>query len=59
MDIYNLLKEMKEKDASDLHVISGIAPTFRIAGELRSCSGEKITPEQSKSLIYSLMTEEQ
>lgn len=59
MDIYNLLKEMKEKDASDLHIISGIAPTFRIAGELRSCSGEKITPEQSKSLIYSLMTEEQ
>jgi len=59
MDIYNLLKEMKEKDASDLHIISGIAPTFRIAGELRSCSGEKITPEQSKSLVYSLMTEEQ
>ncbi|TKJ45191.1 type IV pili twitching motility protein PilT [Candidatus Aerophobetes bacterium Ae_b3b] len=59
MDVYNLLKEMKEKDASDLHIISGIAPTFRIAGELRSWSGEKITPEQSKSLIYSLMTEEQ
>ncbi|MFQ6066933.1 MAG: type IV pilus twitching motility protein PilT [bacterium] len=59
MDTYSLLKEMKEKDASDLHIISGIAPSFRIAGQLRSGGGEKITSEQSKSLICSLMTEKQ
>lgn len=59
MDIYNLLKEMKEEGASDLHIISGIAPIFRIDGQLRLRPGEKITPEQSKSLIYSLMMENQ
>lgn len=59
MDMYSLLKEMKEREASDLHIIPGIPPVFRIDGELKLSEDERITPEQSKSLVYSLMNEEQ
>ncbi len=59
MNMYSLLKEMKEIGASDLHIVPGVSPVFRVNGELRLSENEKITPERSKSLIYSLMTEGQ
>jgi len=54
-----LLKMMEEKGASDLHIIAGVSPVFRINGELKPFGEEKITSKESKSLIYSLMNEEQ
>ena len=59
MDSENLFKKMKEKGASDLHLITGIPPTFRINGFLKFADGEKLDPAKTKSLVYSLMTETQ
>ncbi|MEA3432388.1 MAG: type IV pilus twitching motility protein PilT [candidate division WOR-3 bacterium] len=59
MNMYSLLKSMKEKGASDLHIVPGIPPVFRVNGALMVSEEERITPEQSKSLIYSLVNEEQ
>lgn len=58
-EIYSLLKQMKEKKASDLHIVAGSPPAFRIDGYLQRGKEEKLTPEESKLLIYSLMNEEQ
>ncbi|MEA1964724.1 MAG: type IV pilus twitching motility protein PilT [Candidatus Aerophobetes bacterium] len=55
----SLLKMTGERRASDLHIIAGVSPVFRIDGELKTFGEEKITPEESKSLVYSLMSEEQ
>jgi len=59
MDMEFLLKMMKENGASDLHIVAGVPPIFRINGELKPFGERKITPAESTSLIYSLMNEEQ
>ena len=35
MDIQNLIALAKESRASDLHLVAGVPPMFRIDGELR------------------------
>ena len=37
IDIDKILRTAKEKDASDVHLISGIKPTLRIRRELVEC----------------------
>lgn len=59
MDMTSLLRETKERDASDLHIIAGVAPGFRINGELAPMDETKLTPEMTRSLVYQLLTEEQ
>ena len=59
IDMYSLLRQMKEKGASDLHIVAGSTPVFRVDGYLRAEEGEKLTSEQSRLLIYSLMNREQ
>ncbi len=49
-----------EKNVSDLHISVGHPPTFRMMGKLSGAPGmAKLTPEDCKGLIFSLMTEEQ
>ena len=55
MDVYNLLKEMKEKNASDLHIISGIAPIFRIAGQLRLQTGAQFGMQTMDQTLKNLV----
>ena len=57
MDMDSLLKEMKEREASDLHLVTGISPTFRIDGDLQKLDEEILTDKEAKSLIYSFTDE--
>lgn len=59
MNVDSLLKEMKKRDASDLHIIAGIPPMFRVDGNLRKLNEGKLTDEEAKSLIYSFLNEKQ
>jgi len=59
MKIEDLLKYMVEKRASDLHICVGIPPELRIDGELTKTDFEVLTPDVSKTLIYSMLTKEQ
>ena len=59
MNTEDLLKKMKEKGASDLHLVTGVPPVFRINGSLEFADGEKLNPGRIKSLVHSLMTETQ
>jgi len=58
MDLHSLLKEMKERDASDLHLVAGISPIIRIDGELKRLEEKSLTSEEVKSLIYSVISAE-
>ena len=59
-DLHELLNTMFEQGASDLHLTSGIPPTIRIDGELRHIESETpLTASQTKSLIYSVLTDSQ
>jgi len=58
MDLQFLLREMRAQGASDLHLVAGISPVFRIDGELRMVGEKSLTPAEVKSLIYSVISAE-
>lgn len=59
VDMGELLSEMVEKGASDLHLTAGSPPALRIDGEIVSTSHGKLTPEVCQRLVYSLLTDAQ
>jgi twitching motility protein PilT len=54
-----LLSQMYEKGASDLHITTGIAPTIRVDGSLVPLPHEPLMPQDTKRLCYSILTEAQ
>ncbi|PIU83486.1 MAG: type IV pili twitching motility protein PilT [Elusimicrobia bacterium CG06_land_8_20_14_3_00_38_11] len=54
-----LLKMVMQKNASDLHLTVGVAPTLRVDGELYPTHFEKLSPDVCQRLIYSLLTDRQ
>ena len=54
-----LLKMVMQKNASDLHLTVGAAPTLRVDGEIYPTHFEKLTPDVCQRLIYSLLTDKQ
>lgn len=59
VDMATLLKEVVERDGSDLHLKVGEPPIFRIYGKLTRSEYPPLTPEVAKELIYSILTPEQ
>jgi twitching motility protein PilT len=57
--IYDLLKKMVEKGASDLHVTTGSPPQIRVRGDLYPLDEPALTPPDTRQLLYSLLTEAQ
>jgi len=59
MDINSLLKMMDEKSASDLILAAGSPPALRVADKISPIDAKPLTPETSKSLIYSMLNDDQ
>jgi twitching motility protein PilT len=59
MNIKTLLKEMMERRATDLHLTVGAPPTIRIDGELTRMEYDPLTANETQSLVYSLLKDEQ
>ncbi|MBW7864217.1 MAG: PilT/PilU family type 4a pilus ATPase [Candidatus Hydrogenedens sp.] len=59
MDIYKLFELVTKEKASDLLISAGAPPILRVNGELFRTRTEPLTPEQSKALIYSFLSEAQ
>jgi twitching motility protein PilT len=57
--LHDLLKEMTEKGASDLHITTGIPPMMRLHGHVTPIGTNPLTPAETKSLAYSILTEAQ
>ena len=57
--MHRLLEEIVEQKASDLHLTAGVPPQFRIDGQIRPAAYDPLTPEQTESLIYSVLREDQ
>jgi twitching motility protein PilT len=54
-----LFKLLKQQGASDLHISTGAPPIFRLHGEMEKLHYPPLTDEQSRSLIYEILTPEQ
>ncbi|MFA4947187.1 MAG: type IV pilus twitching motility protein PilT [Candidatus Krumholzibacteriia bacterium] len=59
VNLRDLLQEMIDKRASDLHITAGIPPMLRVDGIIRRTNHPVITPDVSKQIAYSIITEEQ
>ena len=59
ISLHEMLSVMYEKGASDLHITTGIAPTIRVDGRLVPLPAEPLTPQDTKRLCYSILTEAQ
>lgn len=52
-------KALKEKGASDLHMVIGFPPLIRLKGELVPLEYDVLTPESNRSILYEMLTESQ
>jgi twitching motility protein PilT len=57
--LYDLLKLMLEKDASDLHISTGTPPRLRINGHLAPINEQPLAAAETKALCYSILTDSQ
>ncbi len=59
LNLRELLQEMIDNKASDLHITAGVPPMLRVDGIIRKTNHSVTTPEVSKQIAYSVLTEEQ
>ena len=57
--LYDMLKMMIEKNASDLHITTGSPPRLRIDGKLVSIDHPPLSPTDTKTVCYSILTDAQ
>jgi len=57
--LYDLLKQILEHGASDLHISTGTPPRIRVNGSLKTLAGEPLAPADTKALCYSILTDTQ
>jgi twitching motility protein PilT len=59
INIRQLLEEMIEKGASDLHITVGVPPMIRLDGKLEPLPYDPLTKEITQMLAYSVLTDDQ
>ncbi|MBI5056245.1 MAG: type IV pilus twitching motility protein PilT [Nitrospirae bacterium] len=57
--LYELLKIMIDKGASDLHISTGTPPRIRVDGKLVPFNSSALSPADTKALCYSVLTDTQ
>jgi len=55
--LHELLKEMIDRGASDLHITTGIPPMIRLHGRLGPVGSQTLTPAETKNMAYSILTD--
>lgn len=59
LKIQQLFKLMVDSNASDLHITSGTSPGLRVHGEIIKVKTSSLTGEDTKRLIYQILSEDQ
>lgn len=59
MSIQEFLEIVVKKEASDLHLVVGMPAMVRIDGQLMPASGAPLSPEETESLVFELLSPEQ
>ena len=57
--LYEFLKIMIDRGASDLHITAGSPPRIRVDGRLVSIGDKPLAPAETKALCYSILTDSQ
>jgi len=59
VDLAGILKEVVSLNASDLHIAVGVPPVVRIDGELRSLDHPSLVPNDTREMVYSILSQDQ
>ncbi|TAN56835.1 MAG: type IV pilus twitching motility protein PilT, partial [Rhodospirillales bacterium] len=59
MEITELLAFAQQNKASDIHLTSDNPPILRVNGEIKPIKIAPLSPDEAKTMIYSIMSEEQ
>ncbi len=59
IQIDTFFKEMKENGASDLHMVVGRPPLFRLGGELVASSYPVLTADSNREILFEMLDQEQ
>ncbi len=59
MQIEKILAAARKAGASDIHLIAGIPPAFRVNGEILMANADALSREATAALVTELLTEEQ
>ena len=59
MDFNSLLEFMVNKKASDLFITAGMPPSMKVAGRVTPVTKGKLSPEQARQVVLSIMSERQ
>ena len=59
LTLRQLLEDMVQRKASDLHLTAGVPPELRIDGAITPTEYEVLTPEKCIQLAYSVLSDEQ
>ena len=57
--IDDILRQMRDSEASDLHLTSGSAPFLRVNGEMVKLNYKDLSAEVSQALIFEVLSEKQ
>ena len=58
-NLHDFLKEMVDREASDLHISAGIPPMIRIRNKLVPLDFPPLMPQDTAKLCYSVLTQVQ
>src|SRR5208283_504166 len=58
-EMARIFRLARKTEASDIHIVAGLPPTFRINGEIILASAPPLSREDTKRLVYGLLNEEQ
>ncbi|RJQ42847.1 MAG: type IV pilus twitching motility protein PilT [Gaiellales bacterium] len=59
MDLVDILVEVLERKASDLHLTAGSPPVIRVAGKLIRLDYPRLNTNDTRDLIYSILSQDQ
>ena len=59
MDIGEILREVVNRDASDLHLAVGVPPVIRVDGHLENLDHPVLLANDARELIYSILSQDQ
>lgn len=59
LTILGLCRGARMKNASDIHIVVGLPPIFRVDGEIVVAKDQPVTPEVSRELAYECLNDDQ
>ncbi len=59
MKLQDLLNAARRFNASDIHVVVGLPPMFRVNGEIITAKGEEMTADEARRLVYEELNDQQ